>query len=67
MIGDRDLLVNLMLLLIHDFDLILGMDWLSLCYAAVECFEKAVVFRMLNKAEIVLQGEREIISKQESY
>ena len=27
----------------HDFDAILGMDWLSTHHAVVECFEKRVI------------------------
>ncbi|KAL5565172.1 hypothetical protein UlMin_028336 [Ulmus minor] len=30
---------------IHDFDIILGMDWLSKHYATIECHEKEVLFQ----------------------
>ena len=33
-----------MLLDMFEFDVILGMDWLSTFYASIECFGKKVVF-----------------------
>ena len=44
-IEDRQLLVDLVLLDKHDFDVILGMDWLASYHASVHYFEKEVVFR----------------------
>ena len=37
--------VDLVVLGIHDFDIILGMDWLSKHYATIECHEKEVLFQ----------------------
>ena len=42
-IASRDLVADLILLHMHDFDAILGMDWLSTHHAVVECFEKRVI------------------------
>ena len=39
-IGGQEFLENLILLDIHDFDVILGMDWLSRHHAIVYCYEK---------------------------
>ena len=45
-IAGRELVADLILLHMHDFDAILGMDWLSTHHAVVECFEKHVVFHI---------------------
>ena len=39
-IEGRELLVDLVLLVMHDFDITLGMDWLASYHASVRCFEK---------------------------
>ena len=39
-IEGRELLANLVLLKMHYFDVILGMDWLASYHAGVHCFEK---------------------------
>ncbi|KAL5576727.1 hypothetical protein UlMin_018426 [Ulmus minor] len=39
------LTVNLVVLGIHDFNIILGMDWLSKHHATIECHEKEVLFQ----------------------
>ncbi|KAL5570134.1 hypothetical protein UlMin_026709 [Ulmus minor] len=39
------LTADLVVLGIHDFDIILGMDWLSKHYATIECHEKEVLFQ----------------------
>ncbi|PHT93722.1 Callose synthase 1 [Capsicum annuum] len=36
-IGDRETLVDLIQLDMVDFDIILGMDWLHMCYASLDC------------------------------
>ena len=36
----------LILLQLHDFDIILGMDWLATNHALVDCFAKRVTFRI---------------------
>ena len=60
-IGDTELVVDLMPLTIHDFDLILGMDLLAAYHASVDCFKKEVIFRMPNESEFKFQGERDIV------
>ena len=42
--GKHEFEANLISLDIHDFDAILGMDWLESHYAMVDCFKKEVVF-----------------------
>ena len=42
----RELLADLILLDVIDFDVILGMDWLAQHYASLDCHEKVVIFRI---------------------
>lgn len=42
--GDRSLIMNLIILVMHDFDLIIGMDWLRQQRAKVDCYRKVVQF-----------------------
>jgi hypothetical protein len=44
-IGGLELRVDLMPLELYDFDLILGMDWLSKHKAQVDCFTKRVTIQ----------------------
>ena len=43
-IKDREMKADLLILKMKDFDLILGMDWLVVYHAIVDCFEKIVRF-----------------------
>ena len=43
---------NLIPLEMHDFDMILDMDWLSTHRASVDCFTKKIVFRKLGYPEV---------------
>ncbi|XP_057511924.1 uncharacterized protein LOC130794016 [Actinidia eriantha] len=47
-IGNNEFLVDLMPLYMQDFDIILGMDWLSSYHASIDCFEKKAV-KMLKR------------------
>ena len=60
-IGKKKLNVYLIPLAIHDFDMILGMDWLSSYHASIDCFKKKVVFQMPNETEFRFQGERDVV------
>ena len=40
----------------HDFDVILGMDWLHSCYACTDCRNRVVRFHFPNKEELVWEG-----------
>ena len=42
---------NLILFEMYDFDVILGMDWLSTHCALVDCFTKKVLFQKLGHPE----------------
>ena len=45
----------------YDFDVILGMDWLSTHRALVDCFTKKVVFRKLGFSKLEFMGDRRIL------
>ena len=49
--GGRKLHVDLILLELHDFDIILGMDWLATHHDLVYCFVKKVTFHILGEPE----------------
>ena len=55
-IEGRELLADLVLLDMQDFDVILGMDWLASYHACVHCFEKEVVFRPLGESEFLFKA-----------
>ena len=50
-IEGRELSADLVLLGMHDFDVILGMNWLAAYHASVDCFKKEVVFRPPGELE----------------
>ena len=54
-IEGRELSANLVLLDMHDFDDILGMDWLASYHVIVHCFEKEVVFRPPSESKFVFK------------
>ena len=54
----REFLVDLITLPFREFDLILGMDWLSKYRAIVDCGQKTVVLRCSNQSEVIVHGIR---------
>ena len=52
---DRELQVDLILL---DFDVILGMDWLSQHYATVGCRRNEVIFRISDAEKFKFMGDK---------
>ena len=55
-IGGRELHVDLILLKLHDFDIILGMDWLATHNALVDCFSKKVTFHIPGQPKFSFEG-----------
>lgn len=55
-IGGRETLVDLIELVMVDFDVILGMDWFHLCYAFLDCQIHKVMFKFPN--DLVIEWER---------
>src|SRR3989442_13191423 len=58
-IGDQTLPADLILLPFHDFDIILGMDWLARHRAKVDCYAKEGVFEPPGLTRVVFCGERQ--------
>ena len=60
-VSNKDIVTDLILLDIHDFDAILGMDWLANHRATVDYFRKDVAFRKSGESDIIFHGERRIL------
>ena len=58
MVHDREFSVDLIALPFHEFDLILGMDWLSKHRTIVDCDKKRVLLKCLDLSEVIIQGIR---------
>ena len=54
----RMLSADLTKLAVLDFDVILGMDWLSKNHAAINCYEKCIMFKPEEGMEFIFQGDR---------
>ena len=54
----REFLANLITLPFREFDLIMGMDWLTKHRAIVDCGQKTVVLRCSYQSEVIIQGIR---------
>ncbi|GKV06430.1 hypothetical protein SLEP1_g18329 [Rubroshorea leprosula] len=52
----RQLSASLFVLDISDFDIILGMDWLSKHFASIDCHRKWVIFNIPGEPEFSFQG-----------
>ena len=55
-------MVDLVELEILEFDVILGMDWLSVHHVVLDCFNKVVTLSILGKPVIRYQGDRSAVS-----
>ncbi|WRX12994.1 Reverse transcriptase domain - like 10 [Theobroma cacao] len=60
-VREEEFMGDLIPLEILDFDLILGMDWLSTHRAKVDCFKKEVILESLEGAKVVFTGERRVL------
>ena len=58
MIQNKDFPVDLIVLGIHDFDIILGMDWLSRHKAILDCYKKEVRLVRLEEPGVIFRGIR---------
>ena len=54
----REFLADLITLPFREFDLILGMNWLTKHRAIVDCGQKTVVLRCPDQSEVIIQGIR---------
>jgi len=60
-IMDHELKVNLMPLWIYEFNIILGMNWLSKHQASMDSFTKTMTFKTLEGNKVEFKGERKIL------
>ena len=58
MVHDREFLVDLIAIPFHEFDLILGMDWLFKHWAIVDCDKKTVLLKCSDLPEVTVHGIR---------
>ena len=58
MVHDREFSVDIIVLPFHEFDLILGMDWLSKHRAIVDCDKKTILLKCYDLSEVIVQGIR---------
>ena len=58
LVHDREFSVDLIALPFHEFDLILGMDWLSKHRVIVDCDKKIVLLKCFDLSEVTVQGIR---------
>ena len=58
MVHDREFSVDLIALPFHEFDLIMGMNWLSKHRAIVDCDKKIALLKCPNLLEVRIQGIR---------
>ena len=58
MVHDREFSVDLIAFPFHEFDLILGIDWLSKHRAIADCGKKTVVLKCSDLSEVTVQGIR---------
>ena len=56
MVHDREFSVDLIALPFHEFDLILGMDWLSKHRAIINCDKKTVLLKCYDLSEVTIHG-----------
>ena len=56
MVHDKEFLVDLIALPFHEFDFILGVDWLSKHQAIVDCDKKVVVLKCYDLLEVIVHG-----------
>ena len=60
-VNSVDLPADLILLFIHEFDIILGMDWLLRHRAKVDCYAKGAVIESPGRDRVIFYGNRQII------
>ena len=53
----RQLRADMFLIDIDEYDVILGMTWLSKYYAVMDCQNKSVIFRIPHQSEFQFVGE----------
>ena len=54
LVHDREFLIDLIAFPFHEFDLILGMNWLSKHRAIVDCDKKIVLLKCYDLSEVTV-------------
>ena len=62
LIGGQEFPVDLVALYMRDFDVVLGMDWLSLYRATLDCYNKEVKLHRPGELEVKFRGIRRELS-----
>ena len=62
LIGGQEFLANLVALDMRDFDVVLGMDWLSRHRATLDCYKKEVKLHRPGELEVKFRGIRRELS-----
>ena len=62
LIGEQEFPADLVALDMRDFDVVLGMDWLSRHRATLDCYKKEVKFHRPGKLEVKFRGMRRELS-----
>ena len=62
LIGGQEFLADLVALDMRDFDVVLGMDWLSRHRVTFDCYKKEVKFHRPGKLEVKFRGMRRELS-----
>lgn len=54
----RDIVLSgdLIVMEMGTFDIILGMDWFSANHTKLDCFQKAIIFNVLGRADFIIYG-----------
>ena len=60
-IGNTELKADLIILPFQEFDIILGMDWLTRHHAKVDCYTKEVIIESPGQERVVFQGKSKMI------
>ena len=61
-IASHEFEADLIVLDIHDFDIILGMDWLAKYRGTDDCYRKEVQFSQPGEPKVIFYGDRKILS-----
>ncbi|XP_052185210.1 uncharacterized protein LOC127796845 [Diospyros lotus] len=61
-VHDRVMPGDLVVLAIQDFDLLLGMDWLSRHYAKVDCRREIITFEPPYQPEMIYRGVKPVVA-----
>lgn len=59
--GDAELYVNLIILPFLEFDIILGMDWLSRHHAKVDCYTKEIIIDSPGQTRVMFCGDLQMV------